>query len=207
MTDTPISDLSTALSANPGVERLYDNVQAQVPAIGLAAVKLALWNTIEDFYIQSTLAREHVYWKMAGSIQSVNFNPFDGYRSVVWVLGYTGLYNAKVEYPSVLRDLTRPIPGGDRSGEAWLVLKPVSFEAVQACNQFPELWSTWFETILAGTLYRLYVQPAKPFSNAQLAQFHGKMYRRGVSQARDVARRDNSTGRPTRFPYYARGRQ
>lgn len=206
-TATPTSDLSTALGADPGAELLYDNVQMQVPAVALAAIKLALWNTIEDFYQQSTARQEHVFWKMAAGVQTIDFNPFDATWLVAWVLHFNGLSSAKIEPPGLLRDLTFPVPETERSGEAWLALKPVSFDAVIACGA-PELWSMWFETILSGTLYRLYGQPAKPYSSPQLAQFHGRAYRSGVAQARDIARRGFSDGGGNwRFPYFAGGRR
>lgn len=201
MTATPTSDLSTFLGADPGVERLYDNVQAVVPGIGLAATKLAAWNTIENFYIQSTARREHLYWKMAAGVLTIDFNPYDADWLVAWILDYTGLTNGKVEMPSVLRDLTSPTPTVERNGEVWVALKPVSFDA----NFEPALWSQWFETILAGTLFRLYSQPAKPYSSPPLATFHGKEYRKGVAVARGTAQRGFTNAPSWRFPYYAGG--
>lgn len=205
-TTTPTSDLSTALGADPGAERIYDNVQMQVPAVPLSAIKLTLWNTIEDFYIQSTVCREHVYWKMAAEVQTIDFNPYDESKIVAWVLNYSGLTNGKVEHPSVLRDLTYPVPDTERKGEAWLALKPVNFDAVQ-CHACGDLWSSWFETILSGTLYRLYGQPAKPYSSPTLAQLHAGLYRRGVAMARDTAKRGFSAGSAVRAPYFAWGRR
>lgn len=203
-TTTPTSTLSTAFGADPGVERVYDNVQVQVPSVMLSAVKLALWNTIEDFYIQSTMCREHVFWKMAAGVQTIDFNPFDESRTVAWVLDFSGVGKGKIEPPAVLRDLTFPVPEIERGGEAWLALKPVSFDAV-ACHACGDLWSSWFETILAGTLYRLYSQPAKPYSSPLLAQVNSSIYRRGIASARDTARRGFTAGRPVGFPYFARG--
>lgn len=203
-TTTPTSDLSTSLGLDPGVERLYDNVQAQVPAIGLAMVKMAAWNTIEEFYIRSTSRREHLFWQMAAGVQTIDFNPFDENWLVAWILSYTGLPKSKIEPPSTLRDLTFPVSTQDRDGEAWVALKPVSFDA-----EFETLlWSQWFETILSGTLHRLYAQPAKPYSSPQLAQFHGAKYRSGLASARDIAQRQFTNGGGNwAFPYFARGRR
>lgn len=206
-TTTPTSDLTTALGIDPGIERLYDNVQAQVSGVGLEAIKLAAWNTIEDFCLQSTLLREHVYWRMVGGVQAIDLSPFDDSTIAAWTLGYTGLFRGKVEPPAVLRDLTFPTPTAERFGEAWLVLKPASFDAATACDAFPAFWSTWFEALLSGVLYRLYMQPAKPYSNPALALEYKRIYRRGIGEARGYAMRGFSGGGPVRSPYFARGRQ
>lgn len=203
-TTTPTSDLSTALGANPGLERLYDNVQAVVPAVGLAAIKLAAWNTIEDFYLSSTVQRQEVYWQMPAESNVLDFNPFDSVWLVAWILSFNGLHNARIEPPSTLRDLTYPIPDTVRTGKALLALRPIDFDVPFP----PELWVQWFDTILSGTLFRLYSQPAKPYSSPQLADFHGKTYRVGIRRARSVADRGFTDGGGRWcFPYFARGRR
>jgi hypothetical protein len=155
-TSTPTSDLSTLLGSDPGIERLYDNVQAEVPAVGLSLIKLAAWNTIEDFYLRSTCRREHVFWQMPSGVYAVDFNPYDADWLVCWVLTYSGLTNAKIEAPALLRDIAWPQSTSLRQGEALVALKPASFTS----DFGPLIWQQWFEVILAGTLHRLYRQPA-----------------------------------------------
>jgi hypothetical protein len=209
VTTPPEYDVDGLLNTcDPGVERLYDTVQTEVPGVLLAPLKLVLWNTIEEFYLQSTLRREHVYWCMGPCVQVVDFNPFDAQSLVAWILDYSGLPFSKVEMPSRLRDLTSPAPATRREGQAWLALKPANFDAVAACDSpYSELWTHWFETILSGVLYYLFRQPAKPWSSPQLAVLHGKTYRRGIQTARSTAMRGYSAGGPVPFPYFASGHQ
>jgi len=209
VTAPPEYDVDGLLNTcDPGVERLYDTIQMEVPGVLLPTLKLVLWNTIEEFYLQSTLRREHVYWCIGPCVQVVDFNPFDAYSLVAWILNYNGLYPGKVEMPSRLRDLTSPPSQVERRGEAWLALKPASFEAAAACDSaFSELWTHWFETILSGVLYHLFRQPAKPYSSPQLAQLHGRNWRRGIQTARSTAMRGYSAGRPYPGPYFATGHQ
>jgi hypothetical protein len=49
--------------------------------------------------------------------------------------------------------------------------------------------SQWYEHILNGVKGRMMGMPGKPFSNAQLAALHMRLYRGGISEARDIARR------------------
>jgi hypothetical protein len=203
MTATPTSDLSTFLGTDPGVERLYDNVQSEVPGVTLAQIKMAAWNTIEDFYIRSTWRREHLFWEMPAGVYAVDFNPFDADWLVAWVLAWNGLTNGKVEPPALLRDIGFPLATTTRNGEVWLALKPTDFSA----DFDPLLWQQWFETILAGTLHRLYRQPAKPYSSPQLALLHGRTFNLGVARARGIAHNNYAGNTPSwRFPRFAGGR-
>lgn len=187
-TATPTSDLSSFLGSDPGLNRLYDNVQAVVPAVGLSLIKMMAWNTIEEFYLRSTARRETVYWQMAIGVSEVDFNPYDATWLVAWVLDVSGLHAPKIVMPGRLIDLHAPT--SPRHGAALLALKPVNFSA----NVPEELFSQWFETILDGTLYRLYATPAKPYSSPQLAQYHGGRYRGGIARARAIAQKEFTNG-------------
>lgn len=206
-TVTPSDDMHTMLGANPDVQRIYDNVLAILPAATLPVVQLALWNAIEEFAIRSTYFRHKAYWQMAPGVYTVDFNPLSASQIVVWVIEQHGLWQWEIRPPATLVDLQTP--NAARSGWAVLVWRPASFDAVKRLGAFPELWSTWFETILDGTLFRLYGQPIKPWSSPQLAQYHGQRFRQGLNRARDVAERLHSDQQSPRnvFPYFARGRR
>jgi hypothetical protein len=201
----PVYDDNNYLGDDPQLARLYDNVQAMVPGVLLPVVKMALWNSIEEFYVRSTWRREWVDWCLPPHATEVDFDPYDGSWLVAWVLDYYGCGTVRmmVKPPARLIDFTCPTADTERKGWALLALKPTSFDI-----EFdPQLFQQWFETILDGALYRLFMQPAKPYSNAQMAQFHGKMYKAGCQRARVVATKGYTNG-PGRwaFPYFAQGR-
>lgn len=202
MTVTPTSDLSSFLSEDPGLSRLYDNVQAVIPGTILSQVKMHAWNTIEEFYQRSTVERRYVNWQMAIGVQSVDFNPYDETWLVSWVLSLSGLYRWEVIPPGKVQDLMSP--DNIRHGRALLALTPVAFAA-----EMPHmLMSQWFETVLDGTLARFFNTPAKPYSSPQLAQYHQRRYYAGISRARAFAQQQNTDG-PGRwgFPYFAGGKR
>jgi hypothetical protein len=207
MTVTPSDDMASTLGGNPDVERVYDNVLAILPAVTLPLVQLALWNAIEEFAIRSTYFRHKAYWQMAPGVYTVDFNPISATQIAVWVLSQEGLTQFEVRPPATLVDLRAPLAA--RTGWAVLAWKPASFDSVNAQGSLPELWSTWFETVLDGTLFRVYGQPMKPWSSPQLAQYHGQRFRQGLNRARDIAERLHSDQQsPNRaFPYFARGRR
>lgn len=204
-TAAPVYDDNAYLGDDPGLTRLFDNVQAVCAGALLPVIKMAAWNTIEEFYVRSTWRREWVSWCMPPCVGEVDFNPYDGDWLVCWVLDYHGDGTPKtmVKPPAKLLDISCPLPEAERTGWALLALKPTSFD-----TEFdPLLFQQWFETILDGTLYRLFMQPAKPYSNATMAQFHGKMWKAGCQRARVVATKAYTNG-PGRwsFPYFAHGR-
>jgi hypothetical protein len=201
-TSIPSDDMSTSLGSDPDIYRLLDNIQTILPAITPALIKMMAWNAIEEFSLRSTYFREQVQWSMPIGVAEVDFNPFSSDMSVCWVLNQCGLYKWRVRSPATLVDLYQPTTA--RTGEALLALKPRSFDS----NLPPGFWSTWFETILDGTLFRLYGQPGKPWSSPQLAQYHGTRFRQGMSRARDIVNRGGSGQAPSwYFPLFARGRR
>lgn len=187
--------------APDALDRLYQNVSAELDAPH-TQVQLAAWNTIEDFYIRSTWRREMLYWQMQGNVAQVDFNPFDGDWLVAWILNFSGLTRGKVELPGLLKDLTSPTPTTLRNGQVLVALKPATLTSEFDAS----LWQQWFDTILSGTLHRLYRQPNKTYSNPQMALFHGKEFASGLARARAIASKSyTNTVSPT-FPYFARGR-
>lgn len=202
-TVTPTDDLSATLGDNPDITRVCDNILAVVPAVTLPLIQLELFNAIEEFAVRGTYFRETVYWNMAIGVSSIDFNPFSADMSVCWVLSQTGLYRWRINPPAEMIDLTEP-PTTLRTGSAIVALKPRSLDS----NLPPHMWTQWFETILDGTKGRLYAQPAKPWSNPQLAQYHGARFRMGFNRARDIAARAYSNQQPNwAFPYFAAGRR
>ena len=195
-----------AVSPSPDIERLYDNVQMLLPGVTVPVIEIALWNAVQEFCIRSTYFRSKVYWQMGPGITTVDFNPFDASTVVVWVLFVRGLTHWEVNPPAQLVDFMPPT--GPRQGWALLALRPVAFDEVKL-GALPELFTTWFETMLDGVLFRLYGMPIKPWSSPSLAQYHGTRFRQGMNRARDIAERLHSHQQSPRraFPYFARGRR
>jgi len=200
----PCDDLNPGwLSDKPELSRLLDNVQVQCPGVTSDLVTLVAWNTLEDFYQRSTYRREHIYWRMDPGIISINFDPYDREWRAFKFLDFRGLSNPKFEAPALLRDLTCPCPDTTRDGEVLLALKPASIK-----TRFPyDIWTVWFETLLAGVVGRLYMMAGKPFSDPNMARVHLAKYSGGVARARAAMQSGNLTdGVMWRFPYFAIGR-
>jgi hypothetical protein len=201
MSDTPICDLAGYLSPDPGPSRLLDNLQAIVPGLVVDMANMVCWNTIEDFFVRSTYRREHIFWRLDPGVMTINFDPYDQNWRVCRFLDLVG-HNLKIEPPGRIRDLTSPAPDVTRDGEVTLALKPRSIN-----TPLPfEVWTTYWETLLNGALYRLYMQPGKPYSDLGAAQLTGRMYRSGIASARSDAQAGHlRDGVAWGFPYFANG--
>lgn len=203
MTATPVADPSSYLGPDPDINRLYDNVQVVLSGVPLPLVTMMAWNAIEEFYLRSTARRENVRWCLPIGACQLDFNPYSQDWLVAWILDLGGLTNPKIVLPGTLIDQNPPT--GAREGWVLLALKPISIDV----NLGNELWAQWFETILAGTLARLYSIPSRPWSNTQLAEYHLRRFHTGTNRARDIAQRQY-TGGPGRWSFprgFAPGRR
>jgi len=200
----PAYDEQNYLGEDPGLTRLYDNIQAVVPGVLTPLVKLTVWNAIEDFYQRSTWKRELLNWCMPPKVSCIDFNPFNGDWLVCWILEVYGYDNYVVRPLAQIIDIHVPPVEGIRQGSALVALKPVSLDT----ELDADLFMNWFDTILDGALYRLYLQPAKPYTSPQLSQFHGRQFRVGCQRARAIAQKQytNGPGRWT-FNYFADGQR
>lgn len=218
---TPTYNANAFLGPNPGLNRLYDNIQATVPAVQFPLVQMEVWNVIEDFYIKSTWRRENIFWELSPGDFVVDFNPFSAVWLVSDILNVSGLHNFRIIPPGQLIDAsiesfngsadnTAAANASQRFGSALLALKPVSLAAVNNSGFVDDsLFSKWFETLMDGVLWKLYSMPAKPFSSPQMSQYHGARFRRGVAAARGMAQTFYAGGGGSRwrYPYFAAGRR
>lgn len=199
-------DVEFARSVRPDLRRFFDTVQARVPGITMPLIELELANVVEEFCYRSLYFRNKVYWQLAQGASEVTITPYDGRMETIYIIGQEGLWQYYVDPPATLVDTTAP--NAARSGWALIVIKPKSWEDVEA-GAVPQLFRNWFEVMLDGLLFRLYDMPSRPWSSTQLASYHGTRWWSGVNRARDQAERLNSSQQsPFRaFPYYARGRR
>jgi hypothetical protein len=206
-TTTPTSPNSTYLGQDPGLSRLLDNVQVEVPAITQSVIQMMAWNAIEQFYMESGWRRDLVYWTLAEGNSRLDFNPFSAQWLVEDILDFQGLHRFMAVPPGVVNDLDPPTY--IRKGSALVSLKPVSFAVVTTAGVAPELWSRWLEAIRFGTLANIYAMPSKPYSNPNLAATYIREFKSRIARARSIA--DNNfngaQGGRWSFPRFANGRR
>ncbi len=196
--------MSASQTATGGLDRIYDAIEAVMPGVLHPVVQLVVWDALEEFCSRSTYWRELLNWEMAIGETQLDLNPVDTNIRVHWVLNVCGLGSCfRIKPTSILVDTSSGVhtPGDTvRSGTAWVVCKPSRLSA-----EMPAWVDDWSEGLRDGALYRLYMQPAKPYSSLPMAQFHGKRFRTQIQLARVEAKK-LCEGDAPRFPYFARGR-
>jgi hypothetical protein len=74
-------------------------------------------------------------------------------------------------------------------------------------TQVPKICVTdFYEAILNGVLYRLLNQPAKPYSNPQLAAYFETRFRKDIGVYAGKAKKGFAGGASWQFPYFGNGR-
>jgi hypothetical protein len=193
-------------SINAGLNRFYDTIQTRLAGITQPVIDLELASVVEEFCFRSTYFSEQVFWQMQPGVDRLVLTPYSLQMETIWVVHVEGLVNYKIDPPATLVDMYPPV--SVRTGSAIMILKPRSLDFVKQ-GAVPALFTTWFEPILDGVLFRLFGIPAKPWSSPQFASYHGTRYWQGVNRARDIAERLNSNQQSPfrRFPYWAHGRR
>jgi len=185
-----------------GLEALYDEIQLQLPGLTIDNATRQAWSAIDEFYTASTYRREHVYWQMNSGVNTLNFDPWDSHWRVFRFLQFRGLSSPKFEPPGRLKDLTWPHPDTTRNGEVLLALRPANTNTPLG----DDFWALWFDTVLAGALARLYLQPGKPYTDATMGRVQRQIFTSGVAQARAHVQSGFVTdGVLWRFPHFATG--
>jgi hypothetical protein len=115
---------------------------------------------------------------------------------------FNGLSRVRFTPPGAIQDLSSPVPDTTRSGTVLLALKPLNLYTILPYD----VMTTYWETLLNGALYRIFLQPGKPYSDLNAAQVHAKMNRSGIASARaDIQAGHVREGRAWTFPYFAAG--
>ena len=184
-----------------------ETLQSRISGADQPTLELELKNAIREFSTQSGAFLKQLgpYAYKAGE-SDYNLNPQpDG--KVIWVhavegnnkfplvlvqnetAGRTGMFYAYVPRPAVVR--INPVPTEDSTTDegftVWAGMVPnLGSRNVQVPDEFQDMW---FDHILDGAQFRLYSMHKRPWTNPLSAQYHGRRFRNGMAQARDITRR------------------
>jgi hypothetical protein len=139
---------------------------------------------------------------MGPGINMLDFDPWDYDWRVCRFMEFQGLSRVRFEPPGKIWDLSDPIPDTTRNGSVLLALKPDTLDTVLGYD----VMTTYWETLLSGALYRVFMQPGKPYSDLNASQIHAKINRSGIASARANAQAGHvREGSSWFFPYFATG--
>lgn len=87
--------------------------------------------------------------------------------------------------------------------EADVLTARIALTILPTATELPDLaYVHHYDTLLDGVLGKLYSHPAKPYSNATLAQFHLRRFQNGIGVAAGQAKQGYVKGQDWTYPSY-----
>jgi len=188
------------------VDRLMNNVRIHLPGVLDSMLQLELFNTLTDFLQSSNVWTENINFTVGATdttdtiydVEPESVATISRLNYVIDVDGHP--IAAAMSIPGEIRLGRPPYNAGSYTANVTLtVVDPV------ARDGFPE-YPAWVLTkymlpLMDGMLGRLMAQPAKPYSNEKLGQYHLKRFANATSFAGTEAVRNNVSGAQMwRFP-------
>jgi hypothetical protein len=177
----------------PDLMRLMDNARVRLPGAVDTAIKLELFAVLNDFFQSTNIWREEIPLVVAPPTKDYEVTPFSvsTINRLMWVYDDKGFpVSAIMPVPGSLKLTYEPDASKTITVTVALtVTDPVTREDFP---EFPDWILNKYNTcILDGVLARMMSQAAKPYSNAQLAAYHGREYKGACSFAKVETERNN----------------
>lgn len=190
--------------ASTDINRLIDNLRVQLPGATDVAIKFEVFNALNDFFQGSNVWREDIAVTVTSGVTSYDLVP-SGPAKIVQLMSVFDAnqfpVNAQIDLISG-ELLLQQTPSSDTTCTAQVALTvndPIDREGYPV---FP-MWvlNIYMNGIVSGVLARMMGQPAKPYSNTQLAIYHNRNFNIAIANARVEANRGFTYGsQKWRFP-------
>lgn len=190
--------------ASTDINRLLDNLRVQLPGATDAAIKFEIYNALNDFFQGSNIWREDIEVAVTSGVTSYDLIP-SGPAKIVQLMSLTDANEFQVggQFDLITEALVlaqTPSSNGTYVAQVALTVNdPIDREGFPV---FP-MWvlNLYMNGIISGVLARMMGQPAKPYSNTQLAIYHNRNFSIAIANARVEANRGFTYGsQKWRFP-------
>jgi hypothetical protein len=174
-------------------DRLFDNLRVALPGVTDNALKLELYNVLDDFCRDASVWRETIEVPLIEGMDTYLVTPAGTEITRVYNIDHATLdvANATYEFGQLLFDQAPTLADTEAPAYLTVALTPALTQGADPENMLPEdMWSLWHRAILSGTMARMMGQPAKPYSNPQQAVLRHTEY----VQQKAVAKRYTETG-------------
>ncbi len=184
--------------------RFFDTLRIRLPGALDGVIYLEMTNAIEEFCTGSNSYQEDIPLTTVNGVSDYAISSAD---TGMDVFRLAFIYDTE----QIPVDGYMPTPGIVR-----LSVTPTSSGKVYACScalspkeitsgNYPVMpdwwWGQYQPNILDGVLGKMMSQPAKPYSNLQLARYHAKRFTQGINQAKTQTQHGNNfRGQNWRFP-------
>lgn len=181
-----------------------NNLRIHLPGAVDGTIKLEIYNAMNDFFQDSNVWRENIDFMTSPGESSYQITP-SGPSTFVRLMGVAD----ENQYPvgGYMDLVTGDLVLSDTPANAVSYVAQVSLTLNEPLNKegfpfFPPwVLNLYMTDMISGVLSRMLSQPAKPYSNVQLAAYHGAAFRGAIAKARAEAnRRYTYRSQMWRFP-------
>ena len=188
---------------NPNVTRLMNNARIHLPGAIDGTLQLELFNVFDTFFKDSNIWQEEIPFTVMVDTKtySIEQTSISAINRLLFVKRSDGFgVEATMAVPGEIR-LRHPPAQAD----TYTATVSMTINDPVAEDGFPE-FPSWVLTkygdgILEGLIGRMMAQPAKPYTNSQLAIFHMRKFIGAVSLGKiEALHRNLNNGQTWRFP-------
>jgi len=169
--------------------RIVNNAKVHLPGAIQDGIQYELYNVLDELLSASDIWTEDIPFETMPQVADYDIVPVTG-RIVnlinCWYDGstiQTGSISAVMPVPGWLQLALAPSEGK----ECWVkisltVLDPVTRAGFPQCPTW--ILERYHDAISSGLIYKLALQPNKPWSNSELGVLHGQRFRNQIGQAK-----------------------
>lgn len=190
--------------ASADINRIMDNLRVRLPGAIDDTIRLELFNALNEFFQGSNLWQEEIELNITAGTTNYDLSPSTNAR-VVRLMGLRNSNDLPVRgaidiKTDELELFETPTQATSFYATVALTIKdPVNSEGFPVVPAW--IVGIYQPVIIDGTLSRLMSQPAKPYTNNQLAIVHERRFLSAIGLARAEAQRRYSYGAQSwRFP-------
>lgn len=197
--------------ANADMNRLMDHARIRLPGALDAAIQMELFAVMNEFFQSSNIWYEDIQFPVQPTADSYLDNP-DAYTydviptqgSITRLMGVVDSKGLPIKayMPTLGQVVLNFSPNTADTYTARVALTVSDPVTRDGYPEFPDwIMDKYGNDILDGVLARMMAQIAKPYSSPQMAQYHMRLFKQSVAQAKVEASHQNVyRGQNWRFP-------
>jgi len=199
------------MTASVEIVRLLANTRVQVPGALDDMLKLELFNTLDEFFVETHSWLQEISVTTAVDDKTYTLTPTASTGAIISLMSVVNSseFSVSATMPTTGNLLLTNAPSQIEVLTVKVALTVVEPLDADGYPNIPSwLLKKYGGAIFEGLVGRMMTQPVKPYTNERMAIYHMRKFRALISQARSEARRENSyDAQRWRFPQFARGSQ
>lgn len=188
-------------------DRLMNNARVRLPGATDGAIQLELFNVLNEFFQDSDIWQEEIEFAVTSADDPDTTTYYIEAESVASIHRLLSIVNSDDQTVYGTMQVPGEIILDTQPGQNDTYTATVSLTVNDPVTRdnFPEypqwILNKYYLGLLDGLLGRMMSQPAKPFTNVQLAAYHTRKFRSTIAQASfDATHKNLANAQAWRFP-------